>query len=60
MRALINCFEHPVEFMLPKEIEWMVLIDSAKVPAEYIHPQAGNVWLEGFTVQILRATGVKV
>jgi hypothetical protein len=46
--------------MLPKEIEWKVLIDSAKEPAEYIPPQASSAWLEGFTVQILRATGVKV
>ena len=60
MRVLINCFEQPVEFMLPKEIEWKVLIDSAKEPAEYIPPQASSAWLEGFTVQILRATGVKV
>ena len=60
IRVLINCFEQPVEFMLPREIDWMVLIDSHKEPAEYIPPQAGSAWLEGFTVQILRATGVKV
>jgi len=46
--------------MLPEEIEWRVLIDSAKEPAEYIPPQAGSAWLEGFTVQILRATGAQV
>ena len=60
IRVLINCFEQPVEFMLPEEIEWRVLIDSAKEPAEYIPPQAGSAWLEGFTVQILRASGVQV
>ena len=46
--------------LLPKEIEWKVLIDSSIEPAEYIPPQSGSAWLEGSTVQILRATGVKV
>ncbi|MFL2744128.1 MAG: hypothetical protein ACJ0BM_04730 [bacterium] len=50
MRVLINCFEQPVEFLLPKEIELRVLIDSAKEPAVYIPPQAGSAWWEGFTV----------
>ena len=46
--------------MLPREIAWRVLIDSHKEPAEYIPPQAVSAWLEGFTVQSLRATDVKV
>ena len=52
IRILINCFELPVEFMLPREIDWRVLIDSHKEPAEYIPPQARSAWLERFTVQI--------
>ena len=54
MRILINCFEHPVEFKLPKNIDWMVLIDSDKQHDEYILPHEGSAWLEGFTVQILK------
>ena len=54
MRILINCFEHPVEFKLPKKIDWMVLIDSDKQHEEYIPPHEGSAWLEGFTVQILK------
>jgi len=31
-----------------------VLIDTEKEPSEYVSPVEGNVWLEGFSVQVLR------
>ena len=60
MRILINCFDQPVEFLLPKEIDWKVLIDTDKQPVEYVPPYEGSAWLEGFTVQILRGTTTNV
>lgn len=56
MRILINCFEQPVQFVLPKETAWKVLIDTDKKPAEYLPPVAGIAWLSGFSVQVLRGT----
>ena len=56
MRVLINCFDQPVEFNLPKEIDWTVLIDTDKDHPEYVSPSVGSAWLEGFTIQILKGT----
>ena len=54
IRILINCFDQPVKFELPEEIAWRVLIDTEKEPSECVSPVEGNVWLEGFSVQVVR------
>ena len=54
MRLLINCFDQPVKYKLPKEIDWKVLIDIYKEPAEYLSLVEGIAWLEDFSVQFLK------
>ncbi len=55
-RFLLNCFERPVEFLIPPEFDWELHLDSFEdQQGRFIFEKPGSVWLEGFSAKALKA-----
>ena len=53
---LLNCFERPVEFLIPPEFDWELHLDSFEdQQVRFIFEKPGSVWLEGFSAKALKA-----
>ena len=54
-RFLVNCFDRPVEFQVPENNEWELILDSygdVLGPISWENP--GSVWVEGFSAKVLK------
>ena len=57
-RFLVNCFERPVEFLVPENNEWEVKLDSyGGVLGPISWEKPGSVWVEGFSAKCLEFRG---
>ena len=55
---LVNCFDRPVEFQVPENNEWELILDSygdVLGPISWENP--GSVWVEGFSAKVLKIQG---
>ncbi len=54
-RLLVNCFERPVEFQVPANNEWELVLDSyGYVLGPISWEKPGSVWVEGFSAKVLK------
>ena len=57
-RFLVNCFERPVEFQVPENNEWELVLDSyGDVLGPISWEKPGSVWVEGFSAKCLKLRG---
>ena len=58
-RFLVNCFERPVEFQVPENNEWELVLDSyGDVLGPISWEKPGSVWVEGFSAKVLKNEGL--
>ena len=57
-RFLVNCFERPVEFQVPENNEWELILQSyGDVLGPISWEKNGSVWVEGFSAKVLKIQG---
>ena len=57
-RFLVNCFERPVEFQVPENNEWDLVLDSyGDVLGPIYWEKPSSVWVEGFSAKVLKIQG---
>ena len=55
---LVNCFERSVEFQVPENNEWELILDSyGDVLGPISWEKPGSVWVEGFSAKVLKIQG---
>ena len=54
----MNCFERPVEFQVPENNEWELILDSyGDVLGPISWEKPSSVWVEGFSAKCLKFRG---
>ena len=54
----MNCFDRPVEFQVPENNEWELILDSyGDVLGTISWEKPCSVWVEGFSAKVLKIQG---